>query len=74
MSRAQSYSQMFGILGEEGVLEESLAQRLVEMARFRNLLVHRYGEIDNERVLKIIQGNLRDILDFQKQIQAFMAK
>ena len=42
------------------------------MARFRNLLVHRYGEIDDERVLEIIQHNLGDIVEFEKQIQRFI--
>lgn len=70
--RAEKYSDMFRVLSEEGVLGERLAQRLEDMARFRNLLVHRYGEIDDERVLEIIQHNLGDIVEFEKQIQRFV--
>ena len=66
--RAEKYSDMFRVLREEGVLGERLAQRLEDMARFRNLLVHRYGE----RVLEIIQHNLGDIVEFEKQIQRFV--
>jgi uncharacterized protein YutE (UPF0331/DUF86 family)/predicted nucleotidyltransferase len=70
--RAEKYSDMFRVLREEGVLGERLTQRLEDMARFRNLLVHRYGEIDDERVLEIIQHNLGDIVEFEKQIQRFV--
>lgn len=70
--RAEKYSDMFRVLREEGVLGDRLAQRLEDMARFRNLLVHRYGEIDDERVLEIIQHNLGDIVEFEKQIQRFV--
>ena len=68
-SRAESYSEMFSILGREGILEGDLADRLQDMARFRNLLVHRYAEVDNTRVLDIIKYNLTDALEFEKRIQ-----
>jgi len=68
-SRAESYGEMFAILGREGVIEGGLADRLREMAKFRNLLVHRYAEVDNARVLGIIKDNLRDPQEFERQIQ-----
>jgi len=42
------------------------------MARFRNLLVHRYGEVDNRRVLEIIKHNLKNIEEFEKEIEKFI--
>jgi uncharacterized protein YutE (UPF0331/DUF86 family) len=42
------------------------------MSRLRNLLVHRYGEIDNIRVLEIIKHNLKDIEEFEKDIEKFI--
>ena len=42
------------------------------MARFRNLLVHRYGTIDDERVWMIMQENLDDFELFIKKIEAFI--
>ncbi|MCK4474442.1 DUF86 domain-containing protein [Candidatus Bathyarchaeota archaeon] len=72
--RAEEYSDMFKVLKEEGVIEKELAVKLEDMARFRNLLVHRYGEIDNRRVLEIIKHNLKDIEEFQKEIEEFIKK
>jgi len=70
--RAEEYSEMFKVLKEEGILGKKLANKLEDLARFRNLLVHRYGEIDNIRVLEIIKHNLKDIEEFEKEIQKFM--
>ncbi|MFP3951669.1 MAG: type VII toxin-antitoxin system HepT family RNase toxin [Candidatus Bathyarchaeia archaeon] len=70
--RAEGYSDIFKVLGEEDVLDEELSIRLENMARFRNLLVHRYGELDDRRVLEIIKENLTDIKEFEKQIQKFV--
>ena len=72
--RAEEYSDMFKVLKEEGVIEKELAVKLEDMARLRNLLVHRYGEIDNRRVLEIIKHNLKDIEEFQKEIEEFIKK
>jgi len=72
--RAEEYSEMFKVLKEEGVIRKELTTRLEDMAKFRNLLVHRYGEVDNERVLKIIKHNLKDIEDFEREIERFLKK
>lgn len=63
---------MFKILKEEEIIGKELAIKLEDMARFRNLLVHRYGEVDNKRVLEIIKHNLRDIEEFEKEIEKFI--
>jgi uncharacterized protein YutE (UPF0331/DUF86 family) len=69
--RAEEYSEMFKVLKEQGVIGEELATKLEDMARFRNLWVHRYGEIDNRRVLEIVKHNLRDVVEFEKEIEKF---
>ncbi|MFW6111113.1 MAG: type VII toxin-antitoxin system HepT family RNase toxin [Thermoproteota archaeon] len=70
--RAEEYSEMFQVLKEEGIITDKLAIKLGDMARFRNLLVHRYGEIDNKRVLEIIKHNLTDVQEYEKKITEFI--
>lgn len=70
--RAEEYSEMFKVLKEEEIIGEELAAKLEDMARFRNLLVHRYGEIDNRRVLEMLKHNLKDIEEFEKEIEKFI--
>jgi len=70
--RAEEYSEMFKVLKEEGVIGKELATKLEDMARFRNLLVHRYGEVNNRRVLEIVKHSLKDIEEFEKEIEKFI--
>ena len=70
--RAEEYSQMFIVLGKNNVISEKLAEKLSNMARFRNLLVHRYGEIKAQRLMEIVKEDLNDIVEFVKEVKEFM--
>lgn len=72
LKRSETYSDMFQRLAEDGILESELSDRLSDMARFRNLLVHQYTEIDNRRVHEIIKENLRDIEKYVKSIELLL--
>jgi len=48
----QTYSDAFLLLGEKKIIDSELAIRLAKMAKFRNLLVHGYAEIDNKKCCK----------------------
>lgn len=63
-----SYLECFEILGEEGIINEDLAQSLRQMARFRNLLIHRYWDVDDQRVLEIARTQLGDMELFLQAI------
>lgn len=70
--RIEEYREIFHMLGLRRVLDKDLALRLEDMAGFRNLLVHRYGNIDNLRVLEIIKNDLDDVLLFEKEILQYL--
>ena len=59
---------MFHLLGEKGVIAKDLAERLGDMAGFRNLLMHRYGDVDNAVVLEMIQSKLLDVVEFERAV------
>ncbi len=46
----QDYADSFKVLHENHVVPAELSQKLRQMAKFRNRLVHLYGEIDNQYV------------------------
>ncbi|WP_297523249.1 DUF86 domain-containing protein [Thermococcus sp.] len=50
----KSYSECFKQLADLGVIEKELGERLSEMTKFRNLLVHQYWRVDDERVFRIM--------------------
>ncbi|WP_031518056.1 type VII toxin-antitoxin system HepT family RNase toxin [Desulfofalx alkaliphila] len=70
-----SYSDCYVILRDEGLIDEQLAESLSKMAKFRNLLVHRYGNIDDEIVYDIIKsGNLNNLTTFLSLVNKLVEK
>lgn len=59
--RPGTLAGLFDALAEQGVVDQELARRLAAMARFRNLLVHRYADLDLTRVWEIATSDLHDI-------------
>jgi len=68
----QDYADCFAILADLKVIKPDLAKRLKQIARFRNLLVHLYWRVDNQRVYQIIQDDLGDLDTFRRQVSAWV--
>ncbi len=61
---AGSFSDMFYILQERQVIAPSLADKMVAMVGFRNILVHEYETIRLDIVVNILEHHLDDIEEF----------
>ena len=70
----ESYADSFKILKDEGVLSPELTLKLMDMARFRNRLVHIYWEVDDEMVYEILNQDINDIRIFLKAYLEFLNK
>lgn len=66
----ESYAQCFQVLASNGIISGELADRLGRMARFRNLLVHLYGEVDDGRVWLALRDDLQDLEAYLSAIWA----
>jgi uncharacterized protein YutE (UPF0331/DUF86 family) len=64
----EDYADSFKVLEENGLLSQELALNLRQMAKFRNRLVHLYGDIDDSYVHNFILNNLEDIQNFQAAV------
>ncbi len=64
----EEYADCFAILAEAGILEGELSRSLQQMARFRNMLVHVYWQVDYNRVYDILHKNLEDLRRFVRAI------
>ena len=63
---ASTYAEIFDVLGDAGLLEGSLRQAMIRVARFRNLLVHDYARIDPAIVVLILSEGLDDFRRFRE--------
>lgn len=63
---------VFEKLAEDNIISEDMAEKLVQMKSFRNILIHRYGEIDNKLAYENISANNKDFLEFKKEILEFL--
>ena len=66
------YADTFTVLAERGILEQDFAERLRRMAKFRNRLVHLYGEIDDQHVVRVLVEDLGDFDLFRELILAIL--
>jgi uncharacterized protein YutE (UPF0331/DUF86 family) len=62
--RPSTFAGLFEALAERELIDRSLAGRLSGMARFRDVLVHRFGDVDPERVWDIVDTDLGDLEQF----------
>jgi len=71
---AAEYKGIAKGLGEKKIITRELAEALVEMAGYRNRLVHLYHQIQNDELYDILQADMGDIERFVHEIQQFLAK
>lgn len=65
---------MFNVLSENNIIDKPLLEKLTQMAKFRNLLVHRYEAIETKKLYQIINKDLGDISQFLKAVFRFLGK
>ena len=70
----QDYSDVIKLMSQQGVLRGDLVGRLVEMVKFRNMLVHLYWKIENDRLYKYLKENLGDFEAFKEAIRKYLKK
>ncbi len=67
------YADTFKVMEEEGVISGEFVERLREMAKFRNRLVHIYWEVDDEVVFEILREDIQDIINFVDILMKFLS-
>lgn len=67
--RPQTYSESFDILQEERLISLELTEKLVKMAKFRNIISHDYENLDFGIIYDVLQNHLQDIEEFLSVIK-----
>ncbi|MEF8848466.1 MAG: DUF86 domain-containing protein [Candidatus Thermoplasmatota archaeon] len=61
-------------LNKEGILSDEMTDILKDMKGFRNILVHRYGKIDDKIAFRILNENIKDFYRIIDIIENFIEK
>jgi uncharacterized protein YutE (UPF0331/DUF86 family) len=64
---------LFEKLEKEGIIDLTMKNTLKRMKGFRNILVHRYAEVDDELVFENLD-NIKDFIKFRDQILNLLKK
>ena len=67
-----TYAEAFDHLEKAGVVDSELANDLRAMARFRNRIVHFYGEMDMKEVYRILTEELGDFDRYLVAIETYL--
>lgn len=62
------------VLAEHKIIDEELAERLIQAKGLRNVLVHRYAEVDLDLLLQAVHGGLSDLEEFAHALAKWMER
>ena len=68
----KSYSDTFKVLHEENIVSSNLFNSLNKMAKFRNIVVHHYDNVDAEIIVGILKKDLKDFMSYKNAIISFL--
>ncbi|MBI2662822.1 DUF86 domain-containing protein [Candidatus Woesearchaeota archaeon] len=65
---------VFDKLKQEKIISEKMRNILKAMKRFKNVLIHKYVDIDEEMVFNNAKNNLLDFKMFKQEINDYLKK
>lgn len=72
--KPDTYADIPRILFENKIINLELKEKLVDLARFRNVLVHEYLYLDHEKVYQHLQNDPQIIKEFIERIKKFFSE
>ena len=74
LSVPESEESFVESLANIGILTQNMAEKTRRMKGFRNIIVHRYGRIDDLLAHKILTEHMEDFYEFIESIEQFLEK
>lgn len=69
----QSEDDLIDILEKKNILTKPLCTVLRDMKGFRNILVHKYGEINDQQSYQFLTEELDDFARFEKEVKKYLS-
>ena len=70
----EDYSISFVRAAEIGLISADLAERIKRSGGMRNILVHEYADIDDDKVYNVIPIAIKDYREYIRQVDCFIDK
>lgn len=70
----KGYPDCFEKLSDNKIITKKLSNKLKKVASLRNIIIHKYWEIDDLKVFRSAKENIGDFEEFLKQINEFIKK
>lgn len=68
----KGYPDCFEKLSDAKIITKELADRLKKVTSLRNIIIHKYWEIDDSKVFKYTKENVGDLKEFLREINRFI--
>lgn len=68
----ESEDSLINALENKRILSKKMAKKIMDMKGFRNILVHKYGELDDHRAYKFLTEDVGDFKLFEKEIKKYL--
>jgi uncharacterized protein YutE (UPF0331/DUF86 family) len=65
---------IFDLLNKKKILDASICKKAKEMKGFRNILIHRYADTNNETVYNHLNEHISDFYEFERQVKLYLKK
>ncbi len=70
----QSEDDLLEMVKKHKILSDKLMSKIREMKGFRNILVHKYGQIDDKLSYHFLREELADFSEFESEIKKYLQK
>ena len=64
----EDYQSTFRVLGAHGILPDDFAEKLAPVVGLRNIVVHRYEQLDKDLFIKLLRKNSDDFSRYCNEI------
>ena len=72
MRAPTSYADTFKVLSENSIISEELCVIMEKMAKFRNVVVHQYEQVDADIVVLILTKHLQDFERYRDAVLEYL--
>jgi len=72
--KPENRKEQISLLHSHKIISKNLIGKLEDIVKFRNILVHEYGEIDQKKVYENLFSKIKDFELFKKEILQWLQK